>query len=210
MQRQVQASYIFRLIDKDQSGWTAFCEALPSSKIQKLVLSDIGIGPLGLTTLAKFTPGSAALNEITLDSTGDVKQPKAYTISGLQGGAEPSLDLSSLNFGPADVSFLATLFTSFRLFTPALSEVNLSMNKCFGDKEGYDESYNNIRVHDVDKDQTGWTAFCEAIKHNKLMKTLILSDIGIGPVGLTTLAKFIPDSTALTAVNVMKLSLIHI
>ena len=102
-------------IDKDQSGWTAFCEALPGTKIEKLILSDIGIGPLGLTTLAKFTPDSPALNTITLDSTGDEKKQKKYTISGLQGGAEPSLDLSSLNFGPADVSFLATLMTTFTL-----------------------------------------------------------------------------------------------
>ena len=143
--REVQDGKVLHDTDKDQSGWTAFCKSLSSTNIEKLILVDVGMGPVGLTTLAKLTLDSAAL-----------------------------------------------------------SEVNLSMNRCFGDREGYDEDGDEIRVHDIDKDQTGWTAFCEAIKDSKSIQTLVLSDIGIGPVGLTTLAKFIPGSTAMTAVNVMK------
>ena len=75
------------------------------------------------------------------------------------------------------------------------------MNKCFGSKKKV-RSYGLPEiVHDTDKDQSGWTAFCEAIKDSKSIQTLVLSDIGIGPVGLTTLAKFIPDIPAVTEVN---------
>ena len=82
-----------------------------------------------------------------------------------------------------------------------LSEVNLSTNKCFGDTEGYAENGRLIRVHDVDKNQTGWTAFCEAFKGNKSIQTLVLSDIGIGPVGLTTLASGISAMAGMTEVR---------
>ena len=37
-----------------------------------------------------------------------------------------------------------------------LSAIDLSSNKCFGDKEGRNQYGNKIRVHDNDKNQTGW------------------------------------------------------
>ena len=48
-------------------------------------------------------------------------------------------------------------------------------------------------VHDIDKDQTGWNALCEALEGNTTVQTLALSDIGIGPLGLTTFSKTISD-----------------
>ena len=83
----------------------------------------------------------------------------------------------------------------------ALSAIDLSSNKCFGDKEGRDQYGNKIRVHDNDKNQTGWTTFFEALEGNKTVQTLVLSDIGIGPVGLTTISKTISDMAGLKEVN---------
>jgi hypothetical protein len=36
----------------------------------------------------------------------------------MQGGAEPNLDLSSMNLGSADLQLLSTLFTAFNLSAP--------------------------------------------------------------------------------------------
>ena len=66
-------------------------------------------------------------------------------------------------------------------------------------KNKYDSTQGDI--HGIDKDQTGWTAFCEALEGNKTVQTLVLSDIGIGPVGLTTISKTISDMAVLSAVN---------
>ena len=41
----------------------------------------------------------------------------------------------------------------------------------------------NNRWHDTDKDQAGWTTFCDAIQSSKSIQTLVVTDIGIGPVG---------------------------
>merc|ERR1711918_194029 len=92
-------------------------------------LSNLDFGPGEVLLISSLViPFSTALNTITLDSTGDMGHQEQYTINGLQGGAEPSLDLSARNFGPADVGFLATLMTSFKKFAAALSEVNLKAN----------------------------------------------------------------------------------
>jgi hypothetical protein len=90
---------------------------------------------MDLKTLAadiEFTPFSATLNSITISSTGSKHSPYAkgsgprtYTLEGLQGGADPNLDLSAKNLGSADVQFVSVVFTSFSKFSAALSEVNL-------------------------------------------------------------------------------------
>ena len=87
------------------------------------------------TTLNQLTVSSTAPNQIPYDYTAndyegnwaevDASGPKTYTLKGLQGEAEPNLDMSSLNLGIADLQLLSTVFTSFSDFTAALSEVNL-------------------------------------------------------------------------------------
>merc|ERR1712159_118719 len=68
------------------------------------------------------------------------------------------LDVSNQNLGPAEIM----LISSATLTTPGLVEVVISDNKCFGSKPGK-YSY-SAHVHDIDKDQTGWDALCEAMK----------------------------------------------
>ena len=185
--------------DSDMSGFTAFCESMKSSAVSTLSVSGCGIGPVGLTTLASVISDTAGLNDITIDSTGNLEDQKKYTITGLQGGGASSLDFSSLNFGPADLKFLATLFTSFPSFNALLSEVNLSANKCFGSKPD-PRSPRRPHIHDIDKDQSGWIAFCEALPSTKV-QTLVLSDTGLGSVGLTTFASMINDMAGLSEVD---------
>ena len=117
-------------IDKDQSGWAALCDAMKGSGIQKLGFADIGLGPIGMKTLAATIPT-----------------------------------------------------------TPGVVEGVISGNKCFG--EGKYQSGDPNGQHDIDKDQSGWSALCESFKGTSIQK-LGMTDIGIGPIGITTLADTIP------------------
>ena len=79
----------------------------------------------GLKSFSKFT---ATLNETTLSSTGDMAAQKQYTLTGLPGGGNPSLDLSSLDLGPADAQFVAAVLKSFNPFATALTSLNVMRN----------------------------------------------------------------------------------
>ena len=125
----------------------------------------------------------------------DVSTPAIKALcDGLRNTGVTKLNMGDVGLTPMGLTTLASVITDM----PALSKVNLSTNKCFGSKDQFSRGDNCL--HDIDKDQTGWTAFCEALPSTKIEK-LVLSDIGMGPVGLTTLAKFIPDSPTLSKVN---------
>eukprot|EP01050_Picozoa_sp_SAG11_P001689 SAG11_NODE_76_length_18005_cov_6.523958_13_plen_1375_part_00 len=131
-------------IDKDQSGWIALCEAVKGSTIEKLGFSDIGMGPVGMKTLAETIPT-----------------------------------------------------------TPGLAEVVISDNKCFGDK-WKDPNYQwKGKTHDIDKDQSGWAAMCNALKGSGIQK-LGFADIGLGPIGMKTLAETIPTIPGLVGVDISR------
>jgi hypothetical protein len=107
--------------DCDLAGISALFEAIKMSSISILSLADCDIGVNGISTLAKFTPDSGALNAITISSTGSKYEswkkgsgPRTYSLEGLQGGADPNLDLSSKNLGPADLQIVSAVVTSFR------------------------------------------------------------------------------------------------
>jgi hypothetical protein len=179
--------------------------------ITGLVEGQISIGysnqelePMDVKTLAadiEFSQFSAALNEITLSSPGSPLKtiastgPRTYTLKGLQGGADPNVDLSSKNLGPADLQFLSTVFTSFPEFTAAMNSLNLSNNNCFRRSQD-----NDGRAPWID-DQTGWIAICKTLKGNNTIETLVLCEIGARPVALSTLANAISDMAALSTVN---------
>eukprot|EP01050_Picozoa_sp_SAG11_P006769 SAG11_NODE_540_length_8654_cov_9.626110_6_plen_210_part_00 len=132
--------YPHDIIDKDQSGWSSLCEAMKSSGIQKLGFADIGIGPIGMKTLAE-------------------------TISTI----------------------------------PGVVEVVISANKCFGEKLKYEDSPHSGTIHDVDNEQSGWSALCGAVKGAGVQK-LGFANIGLGPIGMKTLAETIPTIPGLTEV----------
>jgi hypothetical protein len=95
----------------DEGALEALFAALKACALEGLDISGVGLGPAGLTlfsaVLAPETPFSATINAITMSSTGDPYQPMTYTLDGLQGGADPNLDLSSKDFGPADLQVLS-------------------------------------------------------------------------------------------------------
>jgi hypothetical protein len=103
------------------------------------------------------------------------------------------LNLSDTGLSPVNLTRLANIFTSDTSFSATIRRVNLSANKCFGEK-------NYGREHGVDNDQTGWRAICEAFKGTAI-ETLVLSDIGAGPVAVSTLADAISYMAALSTVN---------
>jgi hypothetical protein len=191
----------------DDARIQILAEHLPSMvALSSLNVSNKKFGPDGMATLAKAISSMAAINTITIDSTGpthDNEPLRTYTLNGLQGGADPNLDLSSRYFGPDDMQFLSMVFTSFPEFTAAIKLLNIASNKCFGSKDEKDADYNTIAVHDVDKGQTGWRAICEALKGTTI-ETLVLSDIGAGPIALSTLADAINDMAAIRLFDVSK------
>ena len=98
-------------VDKDQSGWNNLCEQLKVSNITSFTASDIGMGPVALRTLATSLP--AAVNLLTLDSTGDMSDQKTYTLT----AGEEKIDLSHKNLGSADVA-LVTICSDPRSLSP--------------------------------------------------------------------------------------------
>eukprot|EP01047_Picozoa_sp_COSAG01_P082181 COSAG01_NODE_16678_length_1216_cov_0.967771_1_plen_298_part_10 len=67
-------------VDADQSGWSALCDAFPGSPVEELIVADVGMGVTGVTSLATAISSMAALNQLTVDSTGDMDNQRAYTL----------------------------------------------------------------------------------------------------------------------------------
>ena len=63
-----------------------------------------------------------------------------------------------------------------------------------------------IEAPAVDRVVSGqvWDDFCEALKGTGSVQTLVLSDIGVGPVGLTIFASVMSDIPALAEVILSK------
>eukprot|EP01047_Picozoa_sp_COSAG01_P093583 COSAG01_NODE_24687_length_770_cov_1.722802_1_plen_246_part_01 len=53
-------------VDADQSGWSALCDALPSSPVEELDVADVGMGVKGVTSLAKAISSMAALARVSV------------------------------------------------------------------------------------------------------------------------------------------------
>ena len=95
--------------------------------MQIISFANCHLGPLGLTTLAKFIPDIAALTAVNVmkNPIGDdglaklmsaIEGTSVKTISGMMEG-QTSLDWSNQNLTPMDLKILATDI-SFSSFTP--------------------------------------------------------------------------------------------
>jgi len=74
------------------------------------------------------------------------------------------LNLANYDLGPDDISFIATEFIPT---IPGVVEVVISGNKCFGaihHLTSHGDACFDHGTHDIDKDQSGWTALCKTIK----------------------------------------------
>ena len=89
--------------DKDLSGLTALCEALPAAKnLTAIDFSSCGIEVKGVNEIAKAVSAGAVLNSLTLHSTGDMENQKTYTLT----TGEDNIDLGWKSIGPADCHLL--------------------------------------------------------------------------------------------------------
>jgi hypothetical protein len=173
--------------DVDVSVLAALGVAMQSSTISKLSFAGCQMGTKGLIKLSDAISLSGALSEVKLSF------PNGKPLTLVKGMTE--INVSKLGLKPVDVEFLAIFMTLFWKFTGAVKNINLSSNNCFGaDWMG----------HTVDKDQTGWRAICEAFHFHEFtaIETLVLSDIGAGPVALSTLADAMSGMGAIKLLNI--------
>eukprot|EP01043_Picozoa_sp_COSAG02_P024776 COSAG02_NODE_1367_length_13033_cov_31.905900_5_plen_1427_part_01 len=189
-------------VDANLTGFKLLCDALGSSQIEVISMKSCYLGREALALLADAIKLMAALNSVTIDSTGDTTDefgdwqnggPQTYTLT----MGEEHLDLSSKNLGPVDVTLVAAWLTTSA--GAAVSSLAISGNFLFGSKDK--DRYDSTQVHDVDKDQSGWNNLCEQLKVSNIT-SFTASDIGMGPVALRTLATSLP--AALTSINCLK------
>ena len=195
----------------------ALADAIPKSKIQTLVIgpkattvpvqqADVtaldfsaqDLGPAELMMISSVMQFNAGLNDITIDSTGNLQNQKKYTIIGLQGGGASSLDLSSLNFGPADLEFLATLLTSFPSFNAGMTRIDLSSNDAITGKRSEDNDGQAPWIYG--EEMAGFTAFCESLKSSAVTE-LNIAGCRLGPAAMLTLSPAMSAIALLSQVN---------
>ena len=89
---------------KDMSGLTALCEILPTLKHPiSLELANCGLGVAEVNELASAIQAGAAVNSVTVDSTGNMRNQKKYTLAAGQG----KIELDDYNLGPADSNLIS-------------------------------------------------------------------------------------------------------
>eukprot|EP01048_Picozoa_sp_COSAG05_P015084 COSAG05_NODE_1776_length_4111_cov_87.186174_2_plen_817_part_00 len=128
----------------------------------------------------------AAVNSLTVDSTGDMQRrnggPKTYTLT----AGDVSIDLSSKNLGFADIALL-TAWLQRPEVNAAVKKINLSgcpltgAEKIFGKWEK------------IDSDMTGFIALCGVL--GKLHE-INMSDCGLGAASAGEFAKAVSDADA--------------
>eukprot|EP01044_Picomonas_judraskeda_P003939 COSAG03_NODE_337_length_8860_cov_33.996690_2_plen_816_part_00 len=91
-------------LDADLSGFTEFCSSLKSSTIVSLSLRKCYLGPQAVVLLADAIKVIATVNLLTLDSTGNMRYQKTYTLT----AGEEKIDLSQKNLGSADAALLTS------------------------------------------------------------------------------------------------------
>eukprot|EP01043_Picozoa_sp_COSAG02_P065220 COSAG02_NODE_9775_length_2114_cov_1.718610_2_plen_563_part_00 len=179
-------------------------EGLKTSQVTEVDFSSCNFGPVDLGHLSEWVrEATAALNSVTIDSTGVPKlpqrmdgyeesSPRTYTLT----TTEENINLSKKNLGPADVALVAAWLQRPEV-SSAVKKVTLSKNFLFGSKLQFGDT-----VHDIDADQTGWSSLCESFKGSAI-EELILCDVGMGVNGVASLADAIKfmASEALTSMN---------
>jgi Ran GTPase-activating protein (RanGAP) involved in mRNA processing and transport len=205
--KQVDISKNIRLLDLSKNkigdeGIQVLSTALKSTGIENLNLADTGMGVVGLTSLSDAISEMAALNSINVmkNLIGDdglsalmtaVKGTNIKSITGIVEG-QTLIDWSGQDLKPFDMKILAAdiEFTPFR---DAIRLLNVSANKCFGANE-YGK---HASPDETEYNEEGWTAICDALKGTQI-KTLVLSDIGLTPAGLTI---FLNAMSAIAAID---------
>jgi hypothetical protein len=198
-------------VDDNQSGWNDLCDALPAAPLEELVVADIGMGVKGVTSLAKAMSAGAALAHLDCSQndaiTGkrsrdnDGAAPWIYgeqldgwiaMCSSLSNSSITSLNFSACGLNPKSLTPLADAIKLMAV----LKKVALSNNFLFGSKDKY-----GVTVHDIDADQSGWSALCDALPGSPV-EDLDVADVGMGVTGVTSLAKAISSMAAIKSLTV--------
>jgi hypothetical protein len=94
-----------------------------NEEVTELNFEGQGFSSVEATLVAAATSTLAALNSVTVDSTGDMKDQKTYTLT----AAEDKIELSQKNLGRADVALL-TAWMQRPEVSAALNEVSIAFN----------------------------------------------------------------------------------
>jgi hypothetical protein len=111
-----------------------------------------------------------------------------------------SLSLKMCWMGPQALALLAEMV--FRdASVAAVKKVVLSRNFLFGSKNRNAYGGDKTIIHDVDANQSGWRALCDALPGSPV-EELVVADIGMGVTGVTSLANAISSMAVLARVDI--------
>eukprot|EP01047_Picozoa_sp_COSAG01_P042757 COSAG01_NODE_3752_length_5730_cov_10.372580_1_plen_1826_part_01 len=213
---QVEVSVAVRSdIIEDYSHLQSFANELSGSKVQQLSLANCNFNPLSLLEFVNSVRWeTAVINEVNVSQNpigveGGEALANAIPESSLQcivigdkstriplhNSEITSLDVSAQEFGPGEVTVVATAISTYAV----VKKVALSHNKLFGfiNRPGWMDHGN----HNVDADQSGWNALCDALPGSPI-EELEVADVGMGVTGVTSLAKAISSTAVLTSLTV--------
>eukprot|EP01047_Picozoa_sp_COSAG01_P023359 COSAG01_NODE_1411_length_10408_cov_6.595402_3_plen_1024_part_00 len=112
-------------------------------------------------------------------------------------GKLTQVNLSDCHLGPASMPELAKVF---RDADAAVKKVVISHNFVFGSKDK--GQWDKTQVHDIDADQSGWSALCDALPGSPV-EELDVTDVGMGVTGVTSLAKAMSAGAASVEVVIL-------
>eukprot|EP01047_Picozoa_sp_COSAG01_P045753 COSAG01_NODE_4240_length_5212_cov_12.697242_4_plen_594_part_01 len=179
-------------------------DALQNSSLTSLSLAGAGIRVDGVTAIATVIPTMAAINSLTVDSTGSPKLtrgtwaakeasgPRTYTLT----AGEETIDLGQKNLGPADVTLLTTWIQRPEV-SAALNSLNMSGNF----PAGRISKDNDGRAPWLPgKDFDAWTAVCDAV-HGSQITEWNISECYLGPDAMTILSTRLSAALEVLAVG---------
>eukprot|EP01043_Picozoa_sp_COSAG02_P016994 COSAG02_NODE_760_length_17479_cov_23.555178_16_plen_1224_part_00 len=198
--------------DCDLSGLTSLCESFEQSQtLTEIDVSECSLGPNALPPLAKAMKLMAALNSLTVDSTGVMDEIYNEEIDDYEHGQKPYtlttcteiIELSSKNLGPADVALVATW-----LQRPEVSAAltSIALDGCTITGTTFGTSYEQHlggeceEIEKLDVDLSGFNSFCSAMKSSQIV-SLSLQKCYLGPGALALLAEAIQFMAVLTSIN---------
>ena len=191
------------IYDTDLGGLAALGVAMKSSTLLKLSFVSCQMGPVGLTALSDAISLSAALSLVNvMDNPGidaehnlDLFEQLCRMLIKI----DPThLPIGGIGAGPDALKRLATLFTPDSEFTAAIRGVNLANNDAITGKRSKDNDGQAPWIYG--EEMKGFTKLCQLMSSSPI-EELNVSGCEITPTSLSTLAKFISDSAALSTLN---------
>ena len=112
-------------IDKEMAGFVALCAVL--GKMQKISLSNCGLGPTSMGELAKaVSSAEAALNSLRCGSNPITDRGMIPLLDAVKGIGLTEFDISKTEVGPPTAAKLAEVLADGTPFSAALAVLNIS------------------------------------------------------------------------------------